>query len=139
MQELVAKGAIAAKSPEDALQGDAVFSMLANDAVMREVGLAGPLLDKAAKGLVHVNLATISVAFAKELQAAHTRPGLGYMSAPVFGRPEMAEAGADGAGGGGDAVRWRRCSRCSTRSAAAPCRWAKRPKRPTCSRSAATS
>ena len=93
VQELVAKGAIAAKSPEDALQGDAVFSMLANDAVMREVGLAGALLDKAAKSLVHVNLATISVEFAKELQAAHTARGLRYLSSPVFGRPEMAETG----------------------------------------------
>jgi len=91
--ELVAKGAIAAKAPEDAMQGDAVFSMLSNDQVMRDVGLAGPLLDKAAKGLVHVNLATISVAFAKELQAAHKKAGLGYLSAPVFGRPEMAAAG----------------------------------------------
>ena len=36
--------------------------MLSNDAVMRAVGLAGPLLEKAAKGLIHVNLATISVA-----------------------------------------------------------------------------
>jgi 3-hydroxyisobutyrate dehydrogenase-like beta-hydroxyacid dehydrogenase len=91
--ELVAKGAIAAKAPEDAMQGDAVFSMLSNDQVMRDVGLAGALLDKAAKGLVHVNLATISVAFAKELQAAHKKAGLGYLSAPVFGRPEMAAAG----------------------------------------------
>jgi len=93
VQELVAKGAGAAKSPEDSLQGEAVFSMLANDAVMREVGLAGALLDRAAKGLVHVNLATISVEFAKELQAAHKARGIGYLSAPVFGRPEMAETG----------------------------------------------
>src|SRR5436305_5458854 len=48
---LVAKGALAANSPQDALQGEAVFSMLSNDAVMREVGLAGPLLARAAKGL----------------------------------------------------------------------------------------
>ena len=46
---LVAKGAVAAKTPADALQGEAVFSMLSNDAVMREVGLAGPLLAKAAQ------------------------------------------------------------------------------------------
>ena len=32
VQALVAKGAAAAKTPEDALQGDAVFSMLSNDA-----------------------------------------------------------------------------------------------------------
>ena len=100
VQELVAKGAVAAKTPEEALQGDAVFSMLSNDQVMRELGLAGPLLEKAAKGLIHVNLATISVAFAKELAAAHHKAGLAYISAPVFGRPEMAEQAAAGAGGG---------------------------------------
>jgi len=101
---LAAKGATAAKSPEDALQGDAVFSMLSNDAVMREVGLAGPLLAKAAKGLIHVNLATISVEFAKELAAAHSRCGLAYISAPVFGRPEMAEAAQLVLVAGGDAA-----------------------------------
>ncbi len=92
VEALAAKGAVAAKTPEDALQGDAVFSMLSNDQVMRELGLAGPLLEKAAKGLIHVNLATISVAVARELSAAHQKAGLAYISAPVFGRPEMAES-----------------------------------------------
>jgi 3-hydroxyisobutyrate dehydrogenase-like beta-hydroxyacid dehydrogenase len=90
---LVAKGAVAAKAPEDAMQGDAVFSMLSNDQVMSDVGLAGPLLAKAAKGLIHVNMATISAAFARQLQAAHKKAGLGYLSAPVFGRPDMAASG----------------------------------------------
>lgn len=89
---LVAKGAVAAKTPEEAMQGEAVFSMLSNDVVMREVGMAGPLLAKAAKGLIHVNMATISAALAQELQAAHAKAGLAYISAPVFGRPEMAAA-----------------------------------------------
>ena len=92
VQALVAKGAVAAKTPEEALQGEAVFSMLSNDAVMREVGFAGPLLAKAAKGLIHVNMATISAALAAELQAAHKAAGLSYISAPVFGRPDMAAA-----------------------------------------------
>jgi 3-hydroxyisobutyrate dehydrogenase-like beta-hydroxyacid dehydrogenase len=78
--------------------------MLSNDQVMRDVGLAGPLLNKAAKGLIHVNLATVSTAFAKELQAAHKKAGLGYISAPVFGRPEMAEAAALVLVAGGDAA-----------------------------------
>jgi 3-hydroxyisobutyrate dehydrogenase-like beta-hydroxyacid dehydrogenase len=90
---LVEKGAKPAKNPEDALQGDAVFSMLSNDQVIRDVGLAGALLDKAAKGLVHVNMATISAALGKELQTAHERSGLFYLSAPVFGRPDMAASG----------------------------------------------
>src|SRR5471032_1974631 len=101
---LVAKGAVAAKTPAEAMQGDAVFSMLSNDAVMREVGLAGPLLGAAAKGLIHVNLATISVAFAQELQAAHKAAGLSYLSAPVFGRPEMAASGQMVLVVGGDAA-----------------------------------
>jgi 3-hydroxyisobutyrate dehydrogenase-like beta-hydroxyacid dehydrogenase len=104
VQALVAKGAGAARTPEDALKGDAVFSMLSNDAVMRELGLDGPLLERAAKGLIHVNLATISVAFAKELSAAHRSRGLAYISAPVFGRPEMAEAAQLVLVAGGDAA-----------------------------------
>jgi 3-hydroxyisobutyrate dehydrogenase-like beta-hydroxyacid dehydrogenase len=92
VQDLAAKGAKAAATPQEALQGEAVFSMLSNDAVMREVGLAGPLLEKARKGLIHVNMATISAAFARELQAAHEAAGLSYISGPVFGRPDMAAA-----------------------------------------------
>ncbi len=92
VQALVAKGAVAAATPEAAMQGNAVFSMLSNDMVMREVGFAGPLLEKAARGLIHVNMATISAALARELQAAHAKAGLSYISAPVFGRPEMAAA-----------------------------------------------
>jgi len=104
VQALVAKGATAARTPQDAVQGDAVFSMLSNDAVMRDIGLAGPLLENCAKGLIHVNLATISVAFAKELSAAHRSRGLAYISAPVFGRPEMAEAAQLVLVAGGDAA-----------------------------------
>jgi len=102
VKALVALGAAAANTPQEALQGDAVFSMLSNDQVMRDLGLAGPLLERAAKGLIHVNLATISVDFAKELAEAHKRAGLAYISAPVFGRPEMAEAAALVLVAGGD-------------------------------------
>jgi len=104
VSDLAAKGAAAAKSPQEAMQGDAVFTMLSNDQVMRELGLAGPLLERAAKGLIHVNLATISVAFAKELSAAHHKAGLAYISAPVFGRPDMAEQAALVLVAGGDAA-----------------------------------
>ena len=104
IEELVAKGAAAAKTPEDALQGDAVFSMLSNDQVMRQLGLAGPLLQRAAKNLIHVNLATISVAFAKELAAAHHKAGISYISSPVFGRPDMAQTAQLVLVAGGDAA-----------------------------------
>lgn len=90
-QALAEKGAKAAGTPGETLNGEVLFSMLASDAVMRDVGLDGPLLDKAAKGLLHVNVATISVAFADALTAAHESRGLGYVAAPVFGRPDAAE------------------------------------------------
>jgi 3-hydroxyisobutyrate dehydrogenase-like beta-hydroxyacid dehydrogenase len=90
--DLVGRGAVAAMVPDDALQGDAVFSMLANDAAVREVGLAGPLLDHAAPGLVHVNLATVSIELARQMTQVHAARGVGYVAAPVFGRPDAAAA-----------------------------------------------
>ncbi|MDE2162730.1 MAG: NAD(P)-dependent oxidoreductase [Alphaproteobacteria bacterium] len=89
---LAALGAVVAKAPAETLQGDAVFSMLANDAALAEVGLTGAVLDKAASGLVHVNMATISTALARQLTEAHRARGLGYVAAPVFGRPDAAAA-----------------------------------------------
>jgi 3-hydroxyisobutyrate dehydrogenase-like beta-hydroxyacid dehydrogenase len=90
---LAAKGAHVAKTPQDALHGDILFSMLASDDAIRAVGLDGPLLAQAKPGLVHVNLGTISVQFARALAKAHAEKGLRYMAAPVFGRPDVAAAG----------------------------------------------
>jgi 3-hydroxyisobutyrate dehydrogenase-like beta-hydroxyacid dehydrogenase len=93
VKALAAEGAVAAKTPADAMQGEVLFSMLASDQAMQEVGLDAALLEKAAKGLVHVNLATISPAFARALAAAHDSRGLGYVAAPVFARPDAAAKG----------------------------------------------
>ena len=69
-QGLVAAGAQVVGSPAEAFTGDAVFSMLADDAALREVIKPG-LLENAPRGLIHVNMATISVALAEELANAH--------------------------------------------------------------------
>ncbi len=90
VKALVDHGAIAAKTPADTMQGEVLFSMLASDQAMQDIGLDAGLLEKAAKGFVHVNLATISPAFARALAAAHDSRGLGYVAAPVFARPEAA-------------------------------------------------
>jgi len=90
---LVAQGARAAHAPSDALKGDVAFSMLANDAALHEVGLDGAALDAAAKGLVHCNMATVSLDMARAMTAAHAARGLGYVAAPVFGRPNVAAQG----------------------------------------------
>lgn len=83
-------GARPVSTAREAFGGDAVFSMLADDAAVHAV--IEPLLDEAPKGLVHVNMATISVALARDLAARHRTCGVGYVAAPVFGRPEVAAA-----------------------------------------------
>ncbi|MET0285923.1 MAG: NAD(P)-dependent oxidoreductase [Polyangiales bacterium] len=93
VQALVADGAIAAREPAEVLQGELLFSLLASDEAVRAVGLDGPLLERASAGLVHANLATISIELARELADAHASRGLGYVAMPVFGRPEAAAAG----------------------------------------------
>jgi len=93
LEALVAQGAIAAPTAQETLETDIVFSMLANDAALQDVGLDGPLLAKASPGLVHVNMATVSIAFAQVLHKAHKALGVGYVAAPVFGRPDAAAAG----------------------------------------------
>jgi len=84
-------GAKPVATARDAFSGDAVFSMLADDAAVHTV--IDPLLDGAPKGLVHVNLATISVALARDLAGRHRALGLEYVAATVFGRPDVAAAG----------------------------------------------
>lgn len=92
-EPLASLGAKVASTPERAAQGDVLFSMLANDKAVREVVLDSGLLDEMDKGTVHVNHATVSVALARELAAAHAERGLDYLAAPVFGRPDVAAAG----------------------------------------------
>lgn len=92
-EPLKAQGAKVAASAAEAAQGaDVVHNMLANDAAVREV-ILGSVLPALARGAVHVNHATISVALAQELAEAHAANGVGFVSAPVFGRPEVAAAG----------------------------------------------
>ncbi|GAA0686983.1 3-hydroxyisobutyrate dehydrogenase-like beta-hydroxyacid dehydrogenase [Dyella sp. SG562] len=92
-EPLASLGAKVASTPERAAQGDALFSMLSNDQAVRAVVLEGGLLEEMDKGAVHVNHATVSVALARELAAAHAQRGIDYLAAPVFGRPDVAAAG----------------------------------------------
>ncbi|KJV33747.1 NAD(P)-dependent oxidoreductase [Luteibacter yeojuensis] len=92
-EPLVAQGATLAATAAGAAQGaEVVHNMLANDAAVREV-ILGSVLDALPAGAIHVNHATISVALAEELARTHDARGIGFVSAPVFGRPEVAAAG----------------------------------------------
>lgn len=92
VRALAARGAVAAATVEETLQGEALFSMLADDAALRAVLLDGGALRRARRDLIHANLATISTALAVELTALHEAQGLAYVAAPVFGRPDAARA-----------------------------------------------
>jgi 3-hydroxyisobutyrate dehydrogenase-like beta-hydroxyacid dehydrogenase len=81
-------GAIPVASAREAFAGDAVFSILADDDAVHAV--IDPLLADATRGLIHVNMATISIALARDLATRHRERGLFYISANVFGRPELA-------------------------------------------------
>lgn len=92
-EKLVSLGAKAARTPDRAVQGDVLHSMLSNDQAVRELFLESGLLDAMDPGTVHVNHATISVALARQLAEEHARRGIEYVAAPVFGRPDVAAAG----------------------------------------------
>lgn len=92
-EPLASLGAKVVKTADRAAQGEALFSMLANDQAVRSVFFDDGLLDGMDKGTVHVNHATISVALAQEMAEAHASRGLDYVAAPVFGRPDVAAAG----------------------------------------------
>jgi 3-hydroxyisobutyrate dehydrogenase-like beta-hydroxyacid dehydrogenase len=89
---LVEQGAIAVSDPGQAFAADVVFSMLADDKALRSVLLDSGLLERLNGPLIHVNLATVAVAFADELDALHRARGIDYIAAPVLGRPNVAAA-----------------------------------------------
>lgn len=92
-QALVEQGATAVSEPAQAFAADVVFSMLADDKALRAVLLDSGLLKQLKGPLIHVNMATIAVAFADELAGLHAAKGVDYIAAPVMGRPNVAAAG----------------------------------------------
>lgn len=87
-------GAGIAASPADAAEGaEAVITMLADDfAVSSMVFDEGGFINALSAGSVHISMSTISVALSKKLAEEHRIREQNYMTAPVFGRPEAAEA-----------------------------------------------
>lgn len=86
-------GAIMVSSPMDALQGDVALTMLSDDDAIRSVLIDSGALAQAKRSLTHAVMSTISVAFARKLITAHEAAGIGYISAPVLGRPNVAAQG----------------------------------------------
>jgi len=93
-EALAALGAKVVSGVAGACKGDAVVTMLANDAAVEEVVYGdGGVLATLARGATHIASSTISVALSRRLAADHKAAGQRYVAAPVFGRPEMAAVG----------------------------------------------
>ncbi|MDB5483433.1 MAG: 6-phosphogluconate dehydrogenase NAD-binding protein [Caulobacteraceae bacterium] len=104
---LVALGATAARQLADACRGDAVITMLADDAAVEGVVFGdGGILTRLASGAIHISCSTISVELSRRLAQAHAHASQRYIAAPVFGRPDVAAAAKlfVVAGGAPDAV-----------------------------------
>ncbi len=93
--ELRTHGAKVGKSTgETVTDAEAVITMLADDhAVESAVLHSGGVMDHLPRGAVHISMSTISVALSRKLAEEHSKHGQQYIAAPVFGRPEAAEAG----------------------------------------------
>jgi 3-hydroxyisobutyrate dehydrogenase-like beta-hydroxyacid dehydrogenase len=90
-------GAQVAPFPAEAVRGvDIAISMLADDHAVQQSVLGGPvwgILEALPREAVHISCSTISVALSQRLAKEHSEHGQEYITAPVFGRPEAAEAG----------------------------------------------
>jgi 3-hydroxyisobutyrate dehydrogenase-like beta-hydroxyacid dehydrogenase len=91
---LAADGARAVDSITDAVRDcEVLVTMLADDEAIEQTlfsnGGAASLLKA---GAIHIGCSTISTKLARRLAMEHGKRGQSYISAPVFGRPEAAEA-----------------------------------------------
>jgi 3-hydroxyisobutyrate dehydrogenase-like beta-hydroxyacid dehydrogenase len=90
---LAALGASVAGSVADVCRGDAVVTMLADDAAVEGAAFGdGGIVASLARSAIHISCSTISVALSERLESEHARAGQRYVAAPVFGRPEAAAA-----------------------------------------------
>ncbi|VVD62999.1 3-hydroxyisobutyrate dehydrogenase [Pandoraea horticolens] len=94
---LTSAGATPGATPAAAARGaDILIAMLADDDTSRAVlceGDDGGALGALPRGAIVVNMATVSLAFAREMVARCESLGLRYLAAPVLGRVTVAEAG----------------------------------------------
>jgi 3-hydroxyisobutyrate dehydrogenase-like beta-hydroxyacid dehydrogenase len=94
VEALASEGIRVADSVADACRdADAVITMLPDDAALEGVIFGeGGVAARMGPGAAHISSSTISTAMARRLSSEHAQRRQGFLSAPVFGRPEAAEA-----------------------------------------------
>ncbi|HZS47376.1 MAG TPA: NAD(P)-dependent oxidoreductase [Blastocatellia bacterium] len=93
-EEIKPLGGKIANNPAEAASGaEVIITMLADDhAVESVIFESGNVISSLTAGAVHISMSTISVALSRRLAQSHHDHKQNYISAPVFGRPEAAEA-----------------------------------------------
>ena len=92
VHELVSIGAVAAEELRQVFKCGFILSTLFDDIAVRQVFLDSNVLAYAPAGVIHICMSTISSSLANELVQEHTRHGISYVAAPMFGRPNVAAA-----------------------------------------------
>jgi 3-hydroxyisobutyrate dehydrogenase-like beta-hydroxyacid dehydrogenase len=92
-EALAKDGAVIVENPAGAAHTGIVLAMLADDHALRAVckGPEGVLASLPPDGVM-VNMSTVSLAVTRDLTAAFKPTGRYFVAAPVFGRPDAAEA-----------------------------------------------
>ena len=94
MMPLLEQGAIRATHLAAIAHSDLIFSMVPDDAALRQVVLASDgLLHALAPGSILVSCSTISPALASEVAQCAAERGCAFVSATVLGRPDVAAQG----------------------------------------------
>lgn len=88
-----AQGASVAESVAEACRADAVITMLSDDRAVEAVTYGDDgIIASLPEGALHISSSTISVALSERLKEDHAAAGQDFVAAPVFGRPDAAEA-----------------------------------------------
>jgi 3-hydroxyisobutyrate dehydrogenase-like beta-hydroxyacid dehydrogenase len=91
---LAALGAVVVDRPADTVgEAGVAITMVSDDAALDEVVEgAGGIGGRLRHGGLHLSMSTVSPALARRLSEYHAQRGAAYVAAPVFGRPDAAEA-----------------------------------------------
>lgn len=91
---LVQNGAVLMRTPAEVAQSsDIIITMVSDDQALESLVLGregfGPYMNN---GKIHLSMSTVSPGIAERLGEYHESQGGWYVAAPVFGKPEAAEA-----------------------------------------------
>jgi 3-hydroxyisobutyrate dehydrogenase-like beta-hydroxyacid dehydrogenase len=89
--DLVSQGAKLLNSPAEAFtKAKVAITMVANDEALEQV--TTQLLQSISPGSIHISMSTVSPETVRKLDKLHRDKGAFLVSAPVFGRPDVAAA-----------------------------------------------